>query len=177
MGVGFSFGIGPLRFYIPLIRGNRRPGRRKTVWTHGSCTIRHRTEGAANRCKLGCQFVVPPVVKVASFEAKVGAMSSTMSTTRDWSAFDHHDVKAMVRTAAELVVTTQFVTTSLLQRKMRIGIKDATEVVDLLEYLEIIGPKEPFTLRTVLISSAAAQQIVDLIDQHVDVGRQGQTPI
>ena len=100
-----------------------------------------------------------------------------MSTTRDWSAFDHHDVKVMVRTAAELVVTTQFVTTSLLQRKMRIGFKDATEVVDVLEYLEIIGPKEPFTLWTVLISAAAAQQIVDLIDQHVDVGRQGPTPI
>lgn len=56
MGVGLRFGVGPLRFYIPLSGGRRRRrrGRKRQAaryWTHGTCTIRHRTPEAANRCK------------------------------------------------------------------------------------------------------------------------------
>lgn len=47
MGIGLRFGFGPLRFYIPL--GRRRP--RAKYWTHSGCSIRHRSPGAAQRCK------------------------------------------------------------------------------------------------------------------------------
>lgn len=50
MGVGFRFGFGPLRFYVPLTR-SRRP--KADVWMHPGCSIRHTREDTANRCKNG----------------------------------------------------------------------------------------------------------------------------
>lgn len=56
MSVGLRFGIGPLRVYIPISGGRRRRRRgrqrRHTApyWYHGTCTIHHRTQDAANRC-------------------------------------------------------------------------------------------------------------------------------
>lgn len=47
MRVGLRFGFGPLRFWIPLFSKRLR---KRPYWTHGTCTIRHRSEGAANRC-------------------------------------------------------------------------------------------------------------------------------
>lgn len=47
MRIGLRFGVGPLRIYIPLVHV---PTRRHPHWTHGTCTIQHRSEGAANRC-------------------------------------------------------------------------------------------------------------------------------
>jgi hypothetical protein len=44
MRLGLSFGLGPLRMYFPLNSRGR-------YWRHGSCSIRHRTKGAADRCK------------------------------------------------------------------------------------------------------------------------------
>jgi len=58
--MGLRFGLGPLRFYIPIASTKKKRKRRKTsrkpssrFWTHEGCSIHHKTPDAANRCRVG----------------------------------------------------------------------------------------------------------------------------
>jgi len=134
-----------IRFDIPLERGKflyNDSGHVQTGQTilFSSSDIENLTAFIANQQGYPQAFLLPEYVDENVFDHK---------------EFDVNDRDALFEDAAKLIVQSQSGSTSLLQRRMKLGYNRAGRLMDQLEAAGIVGPNRGDKIRDVLIKTNA----------------------